>query len=50
MLKNTHGSLAEVAALADHKWTKIKTSHYIRSAIEMNSIKQKQTRSKRLNN
>ena len=46
--RNIHGSLAEAAALADHKSTKITTSHYIRSAIELNPMKSKQTRSKRL--
>ena len=46
--RNIHWSLAEAAALADHKSTKITTSHYIRSAIELNPMKSKQTRSKRL--
>ena len=46
--RNEHGSLTEAAALADHRSTKITTSHYIRSAIEFNSVISKQTRSKRL--
>ena len=46
--RNAHGSLTEVAALADHRSTKITTSHYIRSAIELNSVMSKQTKSKRL--
>ena len=46
--RNAHGSLTEAAALADHRSTKITTSHYIRSAIELNPVMPKQTRSKRL--
>ena len=46
--RNAHGSLTEAAALADHRSTKITTSHYIRSAIELNPVMSKQTRSKRL--
>ena len=45
---NAHGSLTEAAALADHRSTKIITSHYIRSAIEFTPVMSKQTRSKRL--
>ena len=46
--RNAHGSLTEAATLADHRSTKITSSHYIRSAIELNSAMSKQTRSKRL--
>ena len=45
--RNAHGSLTEAAALADHRNTKITTSHYIRSAIELNPVmSRKKTRLK----
>jgi hypothetical protein len=32
--KNTHGTLAEAAALADHRSARITTDHYTRAAVE----------------
>ena len=46
--RNAHGSLTEAAALANHRSTKITTNHYIRSAIELNPVMSKQTRSKKI--
>lgn len=38
--KNTHGTLAEAAALADHKNTRVTSNHYTRAALEFDASRQ----------